>query len=660
MTLVLRRSAIYFFTLLSILWIATPAFAAPEITVKGNNVVIANGENSPSVSNGTDFDIVNVSGSSSTTRYLILNSGTSRLNLSSTPKVQISGPNADDFSVSTQPAPCLPANAGTYLAITFNPSMGNERIATIEIDNNDSDEGTFTFTVQGTGYPYADTDGDSIPDISDNDADNDGLTNAQELALGTDRYVVDSDGDGSSDGQEVTDGSDPLDAGSVLPLLETSLCAEWNGFFNGSMWNILEHVNLSSHTRNVTTTLYDFSGTARGTQSFSVLPGAQRDVLVHDLPGWSVNSYGRVCSHVDGSEGDLDGRMVYYKPVGDSYDFAFAMPFSNGIAGQQFVLFNTYQPSLDPADAANFVANWIQITNQESNSQSGTLYYYAQDGSTLATDSVTIPANARRDFSGHQFGTNLVGMIKWAPNNSSAKFLMRNVRYLYDNPGSADSFASAFQLDGTKGSGEKLVAPLDTSIGSSILEVANTTNAQISVSVIVHDNNGGTLNSESFSLPAFGSRHLIMDSVLAGGLGSATVQGSATSSVIATAMHYGRTASAGIKYLYGLPAVQTLGATMRGSYNTYLGQGCDLLLINSSSSLKTASISMTREDGTAVFSGDQAIAGNGTVRFDLCSRDIANVYGTVTVQPSTSNTLAAHVIRLGASDAYRFVTPVRQ
>ncbi|MDH3698468.1 MAG: Ig-like domain-containing protein [Flavobacteriaceae bacterium] len=43
------------------------------------------------------------------------------------------------------------------------------------------------------------------------DADGDGLTNAQEDALGTDPNNPDSDGDGINDGQEVMDATDPLD-----------------------------------------------------------------------------------------------------------------------------------------------------------------------------------------------------------------------------------------------------------------------------------------------------------------------------------------------------------------------------------------------------------------------------------------------------------------
>jgi hypothetical protein len=64
----------------------------------------------------------------------------------------------------------------------------------------------------------SDIDGDGIPDQFDPDMDNDGLSNDQEIALGTDPRKFDTDGDGWPDGLEVEAGSDPLDPNS-RPIL---------------------------------------------------------------------------------------------------------------------------------------------------------------------------------------------------------------------------------------------------------------------------------------------------------------------------------------------------------------------------------------------------------------------------------------------------------
>ena len=58
------------------------------------------------------------------------------------------------------------------------------------------------------------TDGDAKPNITDEDDDNDGLTDTEEAQKGTDPFNPDSDGDGVKDGQEVKDGTDPNKADS--------------------------------------------------------------------------------------------------------------------------------------------------------------------------------------------------------------------------------------------------------------------------------------------------------------------------------------------------------------------------------------------------------------------------------------------------------------
>ena len=57
-----------------------------------------------------------------------------------------------------------------------------------------------------------DTDGDGIPDVTDDDDDNDGIPDADENTNGTDPKNPDTDGDGVNDGQEKKDGTDPKKA----------------------------------------------------------------------------------------------------------------------------------------------------------------------------------------------------------------------------------------------------------------------------------------------------------------------------------------------------------------------------------------------------------------------------------------------------------------
>lgn len=56
----------------------------------------------------------------------------------------------------------------------------------------------------------ADADGDGIPNATDPDDDNDGLTDVEEGTLGTNPLLADTDGDGRNDKAEVDAGTDPL------------------------------------------------------------------------------------------------------------------------------------------------------------------------------------------------------------------------------------------------------------------------------------------------------------------------------------------------------------------------------------------------------------------------------------------------------------------
>ena len=62
----------------------------------------------------------------------------------------------------------------------------------------------------------ADTDGDDIPDSTDEDDDNDGLSDAEELIIGTDPLNTDTDGDGVSDQAEDFDGDGIPNGADIL------------------------------------------------------------------------------------------------------------------------------------------------------------------------------------------------------------------------------------------------------------------------------------------------------------------------------------------------------------------------------------------------------------------------------------------------------------
>lgn len=133
----------------------TTQISGPEINIKGNSVDIANGNTTPSTTDHTDFGNVLVDGGSVTRTFTIENKGTQNLILSGNPLVQITGTNAAEFSVTSNPQSTIAAGGSTTFQIKFDPSSTGTKTATVSIPNNDSDENPYTFAIQGTGTASA-------------------------------------------------------------------------------------------------------------------------------------------------------------------------------------------------------------------------------------------------------------------------------------------------------------------------------------------------------------------------------------------------------------------------------------------------------------------------------------------------------------------------
>ena len=124
---------------------------APEINVTGNNVSIADGDVTPSTSDHTDFGSALVTGATVVRTFTIQNLGDASLTLSGTPKVLVSGTHAADFTVTALPTSPVTPGSSTTFQVTFDPSAGGTRTATLTIPNDDSDEATFAFSIRGAG-----------------------------------------------------------------------------------------------------------------------------------------------------------------------------------------------------------------------------------------------------------------------------------------------------------------------------------------------------------------------------------------------------------------------------------------------------------------------------------------------------------------------------
>ena len=116
-----------------------------EIEVKGDLLVIANGDITPDLSDLTIFEGVSV-GNSSTRTYTIYNNGCNSNLTISTPTLT----GSSDFSITSPPAMTIGPGLSSDFTVTFSPTTQANHVATINIINDDTDENPYSFNIEGT------------------------------------------------------------------------------------------------------------------------------------------------------------------------------------------------------------------------------------------------------------------------------------------------------------------------------------------------------------------------------------------------------------------------------------------------------------------------------------------------------------------------------
>lgn len=119
----------------------------PEISILGNNLEIIKGDITPSLTDNTDFGTI---AGTQTKTFNIKNNGAGTLIINS---VEFKGSNAYDFNLVNAPVWPLKINANSSynLVVKFTPSQTGLRTATININSNDVDEKSYSYSIQGTG-----------------------------------------------------------------------------------------------------------------------------------------------------------------------------------------------------------------------------------------------------------------------------------------------------------------------------------------------------------------------------------------------------------------------------------------------------------------------------------------------------------------------------
>jgi len=121
----------------------------PNMRITGNNLTIENGSEEPSSSNLTDFGVRNVNSNTIHSFVVRNNPGSGLLVLTGNPRAIITGPNANMFTVVTQPVMNISSGGASLLRIRYTPLNQGVHYATVEIPSNDPNKNPYTFAIKG-------------------------------------------------------------------------------------------------------------------------------------------------------------------------------------------------------------------------------------------------------------------------------------------------------------------------------------------------------------------------------------------------------------------------------------------------------------------------------------------------------------------------------
>ena len=132
--------------------LVAPSSEGPEIDVKGNGQSITAGDATPKLADHTHFGNKST-GASRTRTFTIVNSGPGALVLNGEPAVTITGPDAERFTLVSEPAVQIAAGDSSDFKVRFNPLSLRAYEATVRITSNDSDENPYELAIAGAGVP---------------------------------------------------------------------------------------------------------------------------------------------------------------------------------------------------------------------------------------------------------------------------------------------------------------------------------------------------------------------------------------------------------------------------------------------------------------------------------------------------------------------------
>ena len=555
-------------------------------------------------------------------------------------------------------------------------------------DTVDSDDNNTPGTGDGgTPAPDTDSDMDGTPDREELDSDGDNIPDSVEAGSpdadedGLVDDLTDTDGDGLADSVDPDNGGTPVDPpdsdGDGIPdfqepgALQSPVFGVWNGFYGQE--NVVSMRNSSDETTNVTLTLFDINGTLLHTQFLVVDPNVSIDVSVNALPGFSPTSYGFLRLVFDPSTG-FDAQMNLYRMTGDGSDVEFAIvkPFENIRTGTTYALFNTLQPSSDPAQAGNWLPQWTQIINLDTvNGRGFTYNLYDQAGTLVFSENIGIPPFGRRDRqAGHELPNGTVGLVEVIPDDPTTEYIAQ--LFYYSQNAAPDEFPDSFSFALGGESRETLTDDhvVTTSRGASGQSWVSVANSGTTAAFVVVDffNSTGAAGSQSATIPAKSQLHFLADDTLGDGeTGYAVIRPIAGAEVVTETRTYFRNIIGQVTAAYTIPGREISDRSVLGApYNYFLNASNWIRLHNPEATAQDVTIEVYDQAGVLLGTVPETIPAGETAEFEInASLGLgvgANTIGLVRVVPNNPNTVFGDLLRTkvgsGTAGPIDFAKPI--
>jgi len=433
----------------------------------------------------------------------------------------------------------------------------------------------------------------------------------------------------------------------------------WNT--NLGIMNVASMLNGGGSFFDSVITTFSNDGSFNGQTGSWIYPDGNSDVVLNNLP---ANSFGIGLMDLvpTTSASTYDGLIAQYRfaPDGNEIEFAKFSPFIQSTSGTKYLIYNTFQPSLNPTQAGNQVTVWAEVANpDQALAQSFIVNMYTTSGVLASSQNITVPPSGRVDVqAGHETpGASNQGLVEVIPVNPGAPFIAQISRYGADVPSgiAPSSFSFATADVGSNGFTSQIVAPVSSGGGAqNWVVVTNTAAVPTTAQVEFLDYNGNVVQSSTAALPANGQATFDAATLFPGGTsGVVKVTPLGAEPIIADSMFYFFKFDGSVSAAYISQAEPNYALPKYGSYNTFLGQQNWLKLFNNNSVPVTVTVSVNQLGlaAPAVLLGSTTVTlqPNSGIDAELIETlgfaIPADTFGTVEVNAPTSG-LYAEILRI--------------